>query len=342
MAIIFSDGFDAYGDTIGGDLSPTGVMGARGWSADAHKVASGRIDGYSVFLRSYDRISLNLDNKEATKIVGCAFYLTKDTDIYGGLTLFELRDLGITQMAVKLNSGKRLEVYTGTGLIGTTSQTFDLDAWYYIEFASTIHYTEGSYELMADGLTLLSDSNIRTQWSPNSYWEHLSMGLGLVPYYVCKIDDFYIADSTGTHNNDFLGPIHIETLFPDGDETSQWSASSGADHYALVDENPANDTTYLEDGVSGQRELFDFPEAGSYTTGILAVRTVARVGATDAEIMEIKPVVTSGSTTDTDPNAIIVAASPELVTKVYETDPDTSAPWTLSGFDSAQFGFEVA
>ena len=339
MAIIFTEGFDAYGTS--GISSPTGAPLRRGWNRDG-QTETGRINGYALGLRHNLITGVKVLNYETTKTVGYALYL-EDTLPVNKYYVFTLYDGSTIQMSVKLNADRKLEVYRGDSvLLATGTTVIDIASWRYVEFKTTIDDSAGAYELRIDGILELSDSGIDTQMSSNSYWEFFGFRVLLSGLYRVHVDDFYILDSTGSSNNDFLGPIHIETLFPDADVTSQWTTSTGVDHYAMVDENPADDdTSYLEDDTTGQRELFDFPALAPGTLDIFAVTSVLDANITEAEILDLKFVNQSDTTVTTGSAVEIISDTRLRYTEIYEEDPDASSPWTKTTLEAAQFGFEV-
>ena len=99
-------------------------------------------------------------------------------------------------------------------------------------------------------------------------------------------DDVYIADTTGSYNNDFLGELTVEHLRPASDDTAQWlgSDANSVDNYALVDEaGTYNGADYVASSTVGQRDLY-VPTASTQpiTSPVVGVVVAAVAMKTDA------------------------------------------------------------
>lgn len=342
MALLFTDGFDTYGTASGSYVTPSGVMGRRGWIPySSPKTRDGRIDGKSVSLGYNAYIKKVISGTEATKTVGVALKVIA-ANAYNN-NFMQFYEGSNAQLALKFTTTGYISIYLGSTLLATSSARVPVGEWHYIEFKSTIDNTNGSYEVRLDGTNILSDSSIDTQYSSNAYWDvvYLRSGGGWDYIY---FDDFYLTDSTGSTSTGFLGTIHIETLLPNADAgTNQWTTSSGTDHYAMVDDNPPDDdTSYLEDSTSGNRELFDLPAVSPSSLTIKGVSSVVDQRVTDATTVDMKFVNKSGTTTTTGSAQTVSSTSQARFDEIYDQDPDTSTAWTKTTFEAAQFGFEVA
>ncbi|RKZ91737.1 MAG: hypothetical protein DRQ40_09500 [Gammaproteobacteria bacterium] len=344
MALIFTEGFDAYGDPSASYIEPADIAARRGWLYLSGSIPAkeGRINGTSVANFGPQKPRFLGSNTESTTVMGIAYMFAK-AEALGGSYPIVIREDADVQLSVVLNSSGKLEVRRGTTTtLATGTTVIKLKRWYYIELKSTIHQTTGSFELRIDGKTELSETGTDTQATSNAYANVFGFSSTNTAVDSHRVDDMYVLDSTGTYNNDFLGPIHIETLFPDEDVTSQWSPSSGTDHYALVDENPCdNDTTYLEDNVTGQRELFDWPALPPSAMTIVAVTSIVDSRVTDASSVDLKLVNVSGTTTTVGTAQTVASESFSCYEEMYEENPDSSSAWTKASLEAAKFGFEV-
>lgn len=218
--------------------------------------------------------------------------------------------------------------------------------WYYIELKVYIHNTLGSYEVRIDGVTVASDTNVDTAYGGDltscvSFW---GAGNGDAENLMWATDDIYICDASGSLNNDFLGPIHVKHLAPDGDgDDEDWSLSSGVDSYALVNEtSPADDDSdYIEDSTTGNRTIFTFGNVPTGQTGIVGVQQWTNARVTDATSYTLKQTMKSGGTLYPQTGQSITSQSFAQYRDLYETDPDTGVAWTESGLNAIQAGVEV-
>jgi len=341
MALIFTEGFDAYGTTEDSAPVPTDAHYRRGWSSGSSpKVQAGRINGYSMSYGFSSNISRSGFGSQTTKTVGVALYL--ENALPFGSTILALYDSTTIQVKVALDASGHLVFYRGSTVLATSTEMVSTAAWNYIELKTTINNTTDAYDLRLNGTSVLSATSLDTQVSANTYWDRLYLSAGGGWDYIYA-DDLYVTDSTGTDNTGFLGTIHIETLFPNADVTTDWTTSTGTDHYALVDENPADDdTTYVEDNVSTDRELFDFPALTAASDTIFGVTSIVDARVTDASSVDMKFVNKSSTTVTTGSAQTVSSTSQARFEEITEQDPNTSSAWTKTTFEAAQFGFEVA
>jgi len=342
MALLWIEGFEGFGTTVGGVPSPAGIVARKYATVDSETlldVEAGRFAGYGLELTSNGQrirsVSLTTD---ATVVLGIAVKFTLIPTAADFILLFDDTTQG---MSLRITTGGELEVRSGVVQLGITSGLGLVSGvWYYIEFKVTCNATTGSYTLRVDGSTVLSDSGVDTKSGTHDYHNifQLYCAVGTVPTF----DDLYFLDSTGSQNNDLLGNCRVEAVYPDADSgTVQWTPSTGTDHYALVDEAVCNDDTdYVEDGTTDDKDLYDYAALQYITGGIkgLQVNTQARI--TDATSFNLKTTCHSG-TTDSDDAGQALAASYANHRRVIELDPDTAAAWTVSGVNAAQFGVKV-
>jgi hypothetical protein len=344
MALLWIDGFDAYGTTVGFKPQPDGIMARKYAVMNGEArldVEEGRTGGYAIEL-DYDATN-NFGPSDLTThdtmIVGFALRLKGHR--IGDNKFFQMYD-GTTQgMALRMTELGEIAVYRGNTYLATTSGfAIGLSTWTHIEFKVTCHATAGSYQLRINGQTALSDSGINTKNGTNDY--HSTFRFFSISYQVGPtIDDLYVLDGSGTEMNDFLGNMKVITMFPDGaGDSADWTPNAGANH-AMVDEQQADDDgEYVESDTTGYKDLYNYePASGVSSVKGVMVNTDCRE--TDAQTFSLKTVVKSGGSEDADAGQAI--GSTDYVTRQrrMETNPVTGSAWTVSELDSAQFGIEV-
>jgi hypothetical protein len=154
-------------------------------------------------------------------------------------------------------------------------------------------------------------------------------------------------DTGSAPTNTFLGHIRFATLNPSANgNSSQWVGSDGnsTDNYLLVDDGSADDgdTTYVESATLNNKDTYAFGDMPVASSLIYAVCPVLHARKTDAGTRAIKP-VTRRAGTDYD------AAVDHYLGTTYTSykqalivDPSTSAAWTDSGVNAAEFGVKVS
>lgn len=211
------------------------------------------------------------------------------------------------------------------------------DRWYYFEFKVYFHNTLGTVDVKVNGQTVFSDTNIDTIYSTQPH----NLIVLYAPEENISYDDLYICDDTGSDNNDFLGPIKVETLRPTGDDGSQnWTPSAGGDHYALVDNaNMWDQTDYIEATGANIDDLWVYADLSKITGAIYGVQLITSAWTDIGMPLVLQSICDSGTTTDYSPSkgigADTLSATQEMI---WETDPDTANAWTASGINGASFG----
>jgi hypothetical protein len=230
-----------------------------------------------------------------------------------------------------------------TTALGALTLSPVLTQWYYLEFRVTLSDTVGEIVCRIDGNADTSLTNVDTKnGGTGTVFDSINIGIqsgssgvsGSILY-----DDFYICDTAGTRNNTFIGPIRIQTLSPNaaGADTGL-TPLSGSNYQNVSDQNAA---TYNYSATIGARDTYALPDLVVGTTSVLAVRNVVAGQNSDAGAGGFKPVVRSGGTVYYDP--VTVGATNRVYSQaVRETDPATSAAWTVPNVNALQVGAEVS
>jgi hypothetical protein len=338
MALLWIEGFEGVGTTIGSTPSPTGVLARKYAVTDwlsSMSVQNGRIAGYAIRMDSAGPLlRTGALTTDATMVVGGAFRFTS----FAAATFLCFYDGTTLGMNLCIGADGEISIRRGTSILETTSGLgIVTGAWYYIEF-KVVCGASGSYELRIGEVTKASASGVNTKAGTHEYHTSFQLAAWNNNLYM---DDIYCLDGSGTRNNDFLGNQKVLAIFPSGDVTSDFTTSAGSDHYTLVDENPANDDTdYVEDSTSGHTDLWNYrdPTGAGVIAGI-QINTMARE--TDATSFSLKSVVQSDVTEDEGTAEAIGGTSYRVLRRIVEKDPHTNLPWTSDGIDAAKFGVRV-
>lgn len=342
MALLWIEGCEGFGTSIGSVPSPSGIIGRKyptvGVEA-AMKIRAGRIGGYSVEFANpncyFQTSALTTDD---TLIVGCAIYKTGigslSTPVVG---LYDGATLG---MNVRILSDGTLEVLRGTTQLEVTTNSINAATWYYLEFKVVCHDSTGSYDLKINETTWASATGVDTKAGTNAYHDKV-MFRGNDFASATWVDDIYICDGSGSINNDFAGNVKVIALRPDsaGDDTD-WTPSAGA-NYATVDEVELDeDTTYVETSTPNDQDLYNYDNLPS-VGDIKGLQVVTEVRVTDAQSYDLNSVIKSGATEDEGAADTITSTSYVTQTRVQEIDPNTSSLWTKVNVNAAQFGIKA-
>ncbi len=342
MALLWLDGFDNYGTSVGSTPSPAWVItrkyGQISYEDQRMWVASGRFGQYGLQLFSDEAGFLLTPNltTDDTIIIGCGFKISKE----GGGYPIRLYDGATQGVSVKLVNNE-LAITPGTGTPYATTVNLGLlpMTWYYIELKVKCANVGGTYELRVSGKTVLSGSG-DTQIGSHAY--HTRVGFfsadNATPYF----DDFYVCDGSGAANNDFLGDVRVVTVRPNGEGgLTEWTPDSGSNYARVNEVISGEDSNYVEDGTTGHEDRYTFGDlSGVENINGLMICTDCRE--TDAKSFSLKTVCQSDTTHDLDAGQAIGTTDYITRRRIMETDPNTSAAWTQTNFNAAEFGIQVA
>lgn len=336
MALLFIDGFDHY---VTADI-------LKKWSAytgAAILTTSGRRGGGALEVGKGDTAQFNFTSTLGALICGFA---VKVDQITSRQPIVQFLDSVTPQVSVNVNPDGSLEVRRGLagGTVLSTSLpgVAQLQAWFYLEVKAVFGNTTGAFEVRVNGNTVITATNVDTQDSANAYATMLKLYVGSTDSGGNVFDDFYLLDTSGTTNNDFLGDVRVDAYYPTSEGTVQaWTPTPTGTHYTTVDETAPNLTDYVSSATVGNKELFGVTDLVNTPLSIFGVQANSAAWKTDAGLRAIKNLVRIAGT-DYPSSAINVAETQRYACNIWEKNPATSAAWTDTAVNGAEFGVEVA
>jgi hypothetical protein len=358
MALLFVDGFDSFGTTDGAVAS--GVTNKWQFLSTVHdddRLVTGRY-GEGMALRP--RYTGNGSNYTATPfftatatiVAGVAFRIPfeSDGDWIQGSDWKEVMSFGsgtgTAECGIAVGSAGQIRVWRGSPSTSiqdsTSSGLVKPNRWHYLEFKATID-NAGSFDVYLDGVQVAFASNSGDTQNSQPNGTHVRLkgrtNQSVVDILDIHYDDFYCLDTTGSPN-DFLGPQHVRTIFPNAVGDVADFTSSGGDNYAAVDDNGHDtDSTYVESSTTGHQDLYSFENITGGTINAAVVYAIAK--RTDVSSFDIVLSVESNSVGADSAAVLVNSASYIVAGGVFLVDPNTTAAWTDSGINAAQFGYKV-
>ena len=352
MALLFIDGFDHYDpqalDEFGQPwlargkaayLSPqaTRVQGRRP-SSFALRLPEGSGGGYVK----------NLESTKTSLIIGASIRVVPYENTYTEPLLLGVRDAN-AQVAhlVKIGEDGRLKLYRWQygyeQLITTSVTTAPARGWHYIELQVTQGSSNGVLSVRING-TLAIQMNAQNTIQGGG--QLLTAFLGAIPGQSCPltldVDDFYIADTTGTINNTFLGDVRVDALKAQADGSlNQWTVTpSGTAAWEAVSDE--DESTSISAPSTGLRQSFDVEALPVMATpAVFGVQLTMLARKTDAGLGKVKGLVVSGAQTAVSPE-IILQEQQAWQCALFERNPNGNVQWTEAAFNAAEFGVESA
>lgn len=238
-------------------------------------------------------------------------------------------------------SGFVWKIKRGSTVLETTVTVHALSVWHYFEVQVTVDPSAGAYEIRHNEQTLTSDTGVNTANTGAAGADVFSMRTEVTGLF----DDVYICDDQGGVNDTFLGDQMVSVILPSADgASSEWTPSGGGTHASLVDDSRTspNDADYVSSDTNGQKDLWEYQDDGLVTGEIAAIQvwTAGRMETTGTRTIRSK-FRASGGAEANGPSHVVQSEITREFGAVYENNPDTGLPWTLSELNSSQFGVEV-
>lgn len=341
MALLFIDGFDHYATAdlgkkwtfVFGSSSIDATRGRRGTGAFAS------LNGGN--MRKVIPASSKL-------IAGFAWYPTNAVEnATSTFCIITFWDGGTEQIGIYPTADGGfgiLRFASGSPVIlgKSAGGVFQLSAWNYVEVKATFHDTAGAVEVRCNGVTILTLANVDTRNGASGAANQVKIGAESGTNIWSYYDDFYVCDATGTMNNDFLGDVRVESLYPNADGTySQFVPSTGTAHYALVDEATPNTTDYNIGMNVGDKDTYALGSLVPIASEIIyGVQVNAALAKDDAGSKAAATMIRSGAA-DATAAPFALTITQKYASNVYETDPNGGAAWTASAVNALEAGVIV-
>lgn len=353
MSLLFFDGFESIGAD---NTDPTDVVVSRRWTTSAPAsfyMIDGRYSGTALrFANAADYIAIPAGRTGA--------YSTDTTKIWGMSLLFPSMVSSYSTsywfMRFSTDSGQwgcglrlwidgtiSLEDKDDTLLALSTKGAIRLGIWNDIQIKLYYHTTNGTCEIRVGGETVLNKTNVNTAGTTGNYHDSVFVySHSGVTSYAPRFDDIFVLDTTGNTNNDFLPSSRVTAQFPTSDITTNWTPSTGNDHYAMVDEAlPDDNTSYITGNSANDIDQFEVSDLSANALTIHGVKLSIDSALDSAGSREIKQILdSSGNNYDGDTHTINTT-NYVFDSDYWETDPATSAAWTVNNYNASKPGVEV-
>ncbi len=330
MTLIYADGFED---------------GTTGWALTSNTTGTGRF-GTGMVGPGFAEYTLPATTA-GPLIVGFAFKPTSTAVQLAMCTMLDNSQGSIHVVLVRGTSGELIVQRFTTVLATSAAGVIPLNTWCYVECKATISATTGSVTVKVNGVTIHALTNVNTKDSPSNVIAQFRLG-GNVPGGAAGTawDDVYIANNSGSFNNDFIGEVHVEHLHPATDDTAQWLGSDGnsTNNWDLVDESGAAVTTdYVASSTIGQRDLYTIvASAHGIATAVAAVIPVAVAAKSDTgtRLMKLDIKEGSGGTVRQSADLTLTTTYAPYQT-VFDRKNDGTA-WTVSDVNGLRIGQDVS
>lgn len=336
MALLFCDGFEDAGSL-------------QKWTTYSNAVVAAGRYGQGIYMWKPDiwTSAGYIKRSIPQSSVVCVGFAIKFATLQQQPYLALYTDMGSTEHVVFTISATgfpqlRLGSEGGT-LLGSGPVALTTGVWYYIEVKTSIDDLSGIAQLRIDGRSVISFSGDTRNGGTSANIDYVALQAALGNNCGATYDDLYIIDDTGTTNNDFLGDIRIETLYPSGNGNSSQLVGSDADstdNYLLVDETGTpSSADYVSSGNLGDKDTYVFTDLATTSGTIKGVQVNSWAAKSDSGARNVINLTRlSGTENQSSSLPLQTTYMPHL--SVHETKPG-GGNWTISDINSAEFGVQV-
>jgi hypothetical protein len=230
---------------------------------------------------------------------------------------------------------------TGGTILGGSYAT--PNNWFYLEVKLTIgDGTSGSVIVKVNEVEVINTGGVDTK-NGGTNTSVDSARIGCSGSSSGTFDDFYILNTAGATNNNFLGDVRVVTLMPSGNgNSSQLTGSDGnsTDNYLLVDENPYSSADYVQSNTTTQKDTYTLQDLPAGANQVFGVQEVAVARKDDAGYRGLKHVIRRGGT-DYASTEKTLSSGETVYLNLRETDPSTSVAWVVADVNSMEGGVQI-
>lgn len=330
MTLLFCDGFDHY-TTVSQKWDSTNGSPTIGSGTGRFGNGLGMGDTNHGVIKQF--------TANQSWVLGIAFRVMSS----GSVNVIRLDSGSTEQIHVEQTAGK-FHVYCGATLIVTGTTIFSSGTWVYVELKVTLNTSGGTAELHLNGTLEGSSFTGNTANAGGTTADALRIAWANSGGVGFAWDDLYVCNQSGSTNNDYLGDVRVESIFPNGNGNSSvlvGSDSNSTDNYLLVDETaPNSDTDYVESLTVGDKDTYAYTNVTATSGTIKGLQIIPFSRKTDAGTRSIVSVARH-SVTEVDSANKALSASYIYQPDIRETKPGGGA-WSISDVNGAEFGVKVS
>lgn len=214
---------------------------------------------------------------------------------------------------------------------GSTPSRLLPGIWTHVAIRVYFHASAGTIDIWFNEANVFSASGLNTGGATNQ-----------VAIEQWAISD-YIVQASNTSTDLPIGDRAVSLLLPTGaGNYAQWAKTGAATNWqAVSDVPPDDDTSYVSSSTAGQRDSYAMADLGAGVASVAAVVAKLTARKTDAGSRSFNPAFRIAGT-DYDGTAQSLGTNYQGYSQVYTTNPATSAAWTPSDVNGAEFGEKLA
>jgi hypothetical protein len=240
--------------------------------------------------------------------------------------------------ALALGAGaNELTVFNAAGGVVARAYGFiQPKTWHWVEVEVDCA-NSGTFKMWVDGVAVFNVSGDFLNGSDvnNSYMHWRGMDSSVFYHNVI------VADGSGSSFNARFGAIHMELQSPDADgAVTSWTASTGS-RYQCIDDAfnaGASDGDYISSSVTDDVNLASHAAFTLRDLDTIKFVQVVALARSDTTGDELALAARSGGVDAATSDQLLYNGAYKYRKGFFETDPNTSAAWTLTNLNNAEFG----
>lgn len=248
------------------------------------------------------------------------------------------------QLSFNITPLGAFRVYRGhyrSTVLGTSVPILTPNAWHHIEWKVTASNSGGTVEIRVNGTAVISLTGQDTVAQTELSYSTMSfVGTGgdsnasaLYAYY----KDLILWDTTGSENNDFMGPTYIARKTVTADTSFTWTPSTGSAGWSLINEKGPSDSTYISDGWPAAAEsYFAMENLPADVTSVRGIMLMGRMRKSDGGDCNVQMGVDDGTSTTWGADRAITTAY-TYWHDILELNNTTASPFTPTEFNALNF-----
>jgi len=234
-----------------------------------------------------------------------------------------------------------IKVYRGGGTevaTSTANLVINPNGWNVIDFKLKISATVGEATVWLNSVQVINATGLNTKGSSGASIDRMGISSSSND---CFFDEVYLLDDQGSapFNYRLTDPKIVAINANAAGDSSQFSCNSvGNNIYAASLHD--DDSYYNYSSTVGQIDLYNLGNVEAAATAIYGVMPQVNVRKDDVPARTARLKVKSGATTDNGGD-LVLTTSYQMLRKMYQVDPNTSAQWTPAAVNALQVGVEV-
>ena len=342
MALKVFDGFDHYKANT--DMSSRSGFLQWNNTLAVTSFVTGR-NGFGLALslgNANNGFSATFGQRVASAFVGFASNLASGV---GAVFTFTDSLSSTAQVTVIFNNSNfsvqiRRGTSTGTVLLTSANNVWAAGVYNYIEIWPVIDSSAGSVTVNVNGATVATVTGVNTKNSANASWDILTFASQNTGTFL--LDDLYYADTTTGPGSfpcsSFLGDSRVDTVFATGNDSVTWTPLASTNWVEVSEVAMDSDTSYNSTATPTNQDTYTFGALSGTINVIFGLQITTAQRKDDASARSTKSVLKISSTdyfgaTNSLPNTTYT-----YFTDLWILNPNTTANWTASDVNSADYG----